>query len=187
MRMAAARALPDLTRTEDFLEWVWGQDYKFEMIEDRLVMMAGGSRNHAAIAVNMTIALGNRLTGKPCRPFNSDFLLEANGRNRYYPDVTVACGETRDFTDQPVLVVEVLSPSTQREDLGPKLRNYLRIAGLQYLLYVWQDQPKVRLYLPAGDGGARPREIIGLEQTIELPALGISLPMVEIYRDVIFA
>jgi Uma2 family endonuclease len=186
MRMAG-RALPDLTRTEDFLAWVWKQDYKFEMIEDRLVMTAGGSRDHSLIAVNITIALSNQLAGKPCLPFSSDFLLEANGRNRYYPDVTVACGETRDFTDRPVLVVEVLSPSTQREDLGPKLRNYLRIAGLQYLLYVWQDQPKVRLYLPAGDGGARPREIIGLEQTIELPALGISLPMVEIYRDVIFA
>jgi hypothetical protein len=91
------------------------------MIEDRLVMTAGGSRDHSLIAVNITIALSNQLAGKPCLPFSSDFLLEANGRNRYYPDVTVACGETRDFTDRPVLVVEVLSPSTQREDLGPKL------------------------------------------------------------------
>jgi Uma2 family endonuclease len=122
--MSVARALPDLTRTEDFLAWVWGQDYKFEMIEGRLVMMAGGSRNHSTIAVNAAIALGNRLAGGPCRPYNSDFLVEASDRNRYYPDVSVACGETRDFTDRPVLVVEVLSPGTQREDLGPKLQNY---------------------------------------------------------------
>jgi hypothetical protein len=45
----------------------------------------------------------------------------------------------------------------------------------------------VQLYLPAEEGGARPREIIGLDETIELPALGISLPTAEIYRDVTFA
>ena len=66
--MAVARALPDLTRTEDFLAWVWGQDYKFEMIEGRLVMTAGGSRNHSLIAVNVTIALGNRLAASRVCP-----------------------------------------------------------------------------------------------------------------------
>src|SRR4051812_13122745 len=119
--MAVARALPDLTRTEDFLAWVWEQDYKYEMIEGRLVMMAGGTRRHATIAVNATITLGNRLLGKPCRVFNSDYLVQVARNNRYYPDVSVACGETRDYTDRPVLVVEVLSPTTRREDLGPKL------------------------------------------------------------------
>ena len=123
--MAAARPIPDLTRTEDFLAWVWGQDHKFEMIEGRLVMMAGGSRNHSRIAVNATVALATRLAGKPCLPYNSDFLVETNGTNRYYPDVTVACGEERDFTDRPVLIIEVLSRSTMREDLGPKRRNTL--------------------------------------------------------------
>jgi Uma2 family endonuclease len=185
--MAVARALPDLTRTEDFLDWVWQQDYKFEMIEGRLVMMAGGPRSHATITINVTIALGNGLAGKPCRPYNSDFLLEVDSRNRYYPDATVGCRERRDFTDRPVLVLEVLSPSTQREDLRAKLRNYLRIEGLEYLLYVWQDQPKAHLYSPTQDGGTEPREIRGLDQTIELPALGVRLPMAEIYRDVTFA
>lgn len=134
--MAVARALPDLTRTEDFLAWVWEQDHKHEMIEGRLVMMAGGSRNHATIAVNATIALGTRLAGRPCRPYNSDFLVEGGNQNRYYPDVTVACGETRDFTDKPVLIIEVLSPSTMREDLGPKRRRHLEIPSLRHLLYV---------------------------------------------------
>jgi Uma2 family endonuclease len=184
--MAVARALPDLTRTEDFLAWVWEQDYKYEMIEGRLVMMAGGTRRHAIIAVNATIALGNRLLGKPCRVFNSDYLVQASHNNRYYPDVSVACGETRDYTDRPVLVIEVLSPTTQREDLGAKLRNYLRVPGLRYVLYLWQDQVRARLWRPGQEDGATPQEIDRLDVEIDLPDLGVVLPMTELYRDVEF-
>lgn len=184
--MATARPIPDLTRTEDFLAWAWGQDHKFEMIEGRLVMMAGGSRNHSRIAVNATVALGNRLAGKPCLPYNSDFLVETTGTNRYYPDVTVACGEDRDFTDRPVLIIEALSPSTMRDDLGPKRRNYMRLPSLEYLLYVWQDRVKAWLYLPAEGEDAKPHEYLRLDRTIELPALGVELPMAELYRDVSF-
>ena len=183
--MAAARALPDLTRTEDFLAWVWEQDYKYELIEGRLVMMAGGSRNHSRIAVNATIALGTRLAGQPCLPFSSDFLVEGDSRNRYYPNVTAACGETRDFTDQPVLIIEVLSPTTMREDLGPKRRNYMRIPSLRYLLYLWQDGLKARLYVPSEGSDAPPREFDDLDAAIDLPALGLSLPLRELYRDVV--
>jgi Uma2 family endonuclease len=182
--MAVARALPDLTRTEDFLAWVWEQDYKFEMIEGRLVMMAGGTRRHATIAGNAFIALRLALSGKGCMPYNSDFLVQVGRANRYYPDVSVACGETRDFTDRPVLIIEVLSPTTQREDLGPKLRNYLRVPGLRYVLYLWQDEVQARLWRSGEGGAAEPEEITDLEATIELPALELRLSMAELYRDV---
>ena len=184
--MAVARALPDLTRTEDFLGWVWEQDYKHEMIEGRLVMMAGGTRRHATIDVNASALLLAALRGRPCRPYNSDFLVEVDARNRYCPDVSVVCDETRDFRDRPVLAIEVLSPTTQREDLGPKLQNYLKIAGLHYVLYLWQDQPRARLWLPAEDGGAGPRGLTGIDGELDLPALGLKLPMAELYRDVDF-
>jgi Uma2 family endonuclease len=107
-----------------------------------------------------------------------------HSRNRYYPDVSVACGETRDFTDRPVLVVEVLSPGTQREDLGPKLQNYLRTPGLRHLLYPWPDEPRARLYTPDTGVEAEPQELVGLDALIELPFLGVGLPMAELYRDV---
>lgn len=183
--MAIARPLPDLTRTEDFLAWVWRQERKFEQINGRLVMMAGGSRNHAAIAVNAATALSNRLRPR-CRAYNWDFLVEVAEKNRYYPDISVACGERRDFTDRPVLIVEVLSPGTSREDMGEKLANYLRVPGLRYVLYLWQDQPRARLWRPAVDGGAQPLEIFGLDQVVELPDLELSLAMAELYADVDF-
>lgn len=183
--MATARPLPDLSRTEDFLAWVWRQERKYEEINGRLVMMAGGSRNHATIAVNAATALSNRLK-PPCRPYNSDFLVVVADKNRYYPDVSVACGERRDFTDQPVLVIEVLSPRTWREDMGEKLEHYLRSPTLRCVLYLWQDQPRARLWRPAVDGGAEPIQVYGLDQVIDLPELGVALPMAELYRDVDF-
>ncbi|HMR34180.1 MAG TPA: Uma2 family endonuclease [Geminicoccaceae bacterium] len=180
--MSAARALPDLTRAEDYLAWVWTQPYKFETILGRIVMMAGGKRNHAIISLNASAGLLSRLAGTGCRAFGSDFLVQIDVNNRYFPDASVACGEMRDFTDRPVMVVEVLSPSTMREDLGPKLSNYLRIPGLRYVLCLWQDEPLARLWEP----GAEPRDIVGLDGIVELPALGIDLPMAELYRDVTF-
>lgn len=180
--MSAVRALPDIIRVEDYLAWIWKQPYKYETILGRIVMMPGGKRNHSRIAVNTSSCLNGRLAGSGCETFNSDFLVEIDAANRYFPDASVACGETRDFTDRPVMVVEVLSPSTMREDLGPKLANYLRIPGLRYVLYLWQDEPLARLWQPASE----PRDIAGLDAVVELPALGIGLPMAELYRDVAF-
>lgn len=65
--MTAVRSLPDLSRTEDFLAWVWAQERKFEQINGRLVMMAGGSRNHSAIAVNALTVVSVGLRGSRCR------------------------------------------------------------------------------------------------------------------------
>lgn len=184
--MTAARSLPDLSRTEDFLAWVWRQERKFEQINGRLVMMAGGSRNHSAIAVNAATTLSVGLRGGSCRAYNSDFLVVVAEKNRYYPDVSVACDERRDFTDRPVMVVEVLSPGTRREDMGEKLENYLRVPSMLYVLYLWQDQPRARLWRVSEDGGAAPSNHFGLDTVLELPALGISLPLAELYRDVDF-
>lgn len=180
--MSAARALPDISRVEDYLAWVWTQPYRYETILGRIVMMAGGKRSHAIISLNASAGLLSRLGGTGCRTFGSDFLVEIDTANRYFPDASVACGETRDFTDRPVMVVEVLSPSTMREDLGPKLVNYLRIPGLRYVLYLWQNEPLARLWEP----GREPSDIAGLDAVIALPELGIGLPMAELYRDVVF-
>ena len=184
--MTAALSLPDLSRTEDFLAWVWRQERKFEQINGRLVMLPGASRNHSAIAVNAIRALGNRLEAQPRRVCNSDFLVVVTDQNRYFPDVSVACNEKRDFTDQPVMVVEVLSPGTHCEDMGEKLANYLRTSSMLYVLYLWQDQPRARLWRPSEDGGASPGNHFGRDTVLELPALDLALPFAELYRDVDF-
>jgi Putative restriction endonuclease len=121
--------LPDLATPEAFVAWMETQPRKLEMAGGRLVMMAGGSNPHATIATNTLAALHTRLRGGPCRPYNSDFMVQLGLQDRFYPDASVACGETRDYTDHPVLVVEVLSPTTRRFDLQVKLPAYCEHQG----------------------------------------------------------
>lgn len=175
---------PDLATAEAFVAWMAGQPYKLEMTGGRLVMMAGGSNAHVTISGNVLVALRTRLRGGPCRPFGSDFLVEITPRDRFYPDASVACGETRDYTDRPVLVVEVLSPGTRGFDLRTKLPAYLRKPGLAHVLYLSQDEPRAWLYRPTLPEGDEPLEFAGLAAEVPLPELGIALPMAELYADV---
>lgn len=180
--MCAARGLPDIARTEDYLAWVTAQPYIYETILGRIYLMSGNEDAHSRITANAASVLDILLLGDSLEAHDSDFLVEIDADNRYFPDVAVARGERRSYTDQPAMVVEVLSPSTMREDFGPKLSNYLRIAGLCYVLYLWPDEPLARLWEP----GSEPRDMAGLEAVIALPELGIDLRMAELYRDVRF-
>lgn len=181
--MPAAFVPPDLATPEAFVAWMERQPARHEMVEGRLVMMAGGSNPRVTIAGNLLVALRGRLRGGPCRPFGPDFMVELDPRNRFYPDVSVACGETRDWTDRPVLVGEVLSPATRRFDLAPKLPRYLACPAIRHILYLEQDRALARLWTrgtPPGD----PSIVTGLAAVIALPGLGLELPMGELYEDV---
>jgi Uma2 family endonuclease len=184
MTMIEAVILPDLSTAEAFVAWVDGQPNKYEMAAGRLVMMAGASNPHVTIALNTAVALRARLRGGPCRPYGSDFMVEIGPRDRYYPDVSVVCGETRDFTDRPVLVVEVLSEGTERFDRKVKLPAYLGKVDLAYVLFLAQSEARAWLWRPGRDNADEPREITGLAARIVLPELGIELAMAELYEDV---
>lgn len=181
--MSAARPLPDLASPAAFVAWLEHQPVRHELVEGRLVMLAGGSNAHVTIAGNLILALRNRLRGGPCRPFGSDFMVELDPRNRFYPDVSVACGESRDWTDRPVLVAEVLSPATRRFDLAVKLPRYLACPGLREVLYLEPDRPLARLWVP-GEPPGDPAIVAGLDARLPLPGLGLELPMAEVYEDV---
>ena len=171
--------LTDLSRVEDFVAWMEGQPCKLELIDGRLVMMAGGSRRHAANAANVILALGRQLRGTPCRVYTGDLPVDLGPRNRFYPDATVVCDETRDWTDRPGLVVEVLSERTRAYDLGHKLRAYVAAPSIQYLVYLEQARP-LAMFWPKPDG---PFELAGPEAAIEMPLLGLRLELAELYRD----
>lgn len=184
LRLTAPFDIPDLPTPEAYVAWMEHQPYRLEMAGGRLVMMAGGTNPHATVAGNAFAALRSKLRGSRCRPFNADFLVQLSPRDRFYPDTSVACGETRNYTDRPVMIVEVLSPSTKRFDLRVKLPVYLRTPGLAYVLYLSQDEPRAWLYRPTQPDGDEPIELAGPEAEIALPELGIVLSMAELYEDV---
>lgn len=185
--MSVALVLPDLSTPEAHVVWVERQAMKYEMTSGRLVMMAGGSNPHARIAGNAYTSLSVQLRGKRCLPYTADFLVQIARNERYYPDASVAGDETRDYTDRPVMVVEVLSPSTERFDRKVKLPGYLAKRGLRYVLYVAQDRPHAELYRPDEPDGDVPIELTGLDGSFDLGELDVTLSMADLYADVAFS
>ncbi len=162
---------------------------KREYVGGAVYAMAGARNIQNIIALNTLLALGNRLRGKKCRPFNSDTKVRIRFPNHtrfYYPDAQVTCQQNPvddSFQDQPNVIVEVLSESTRRTDEGEKLDAYLTIPTLEAYLLVDSSNKEVVMH-QRGDNGFIRSVITGDSGTIPLNCLGFDLPMSEIYEGV---
>lgn len=175
----------------EYLEIERAAEFRSELVDGEMVAMSGGSYEHSTVISNLAGELRNRLKGRPCRPTASDLRVFAPESNLYtYPDVVVVCGQPQFLDDRrdtllnPTLLAEVLSPSTERYDRGRKFGHYREIASLTEYLLVAQDAPRIEQYVRADDGRWIFREATGLEASIELPSLGIHLPLAEVYDQV---
>lgn len=189
--MTAARRL-NLVAVDDYLAGELTSPVKHEYLGGVLYAMAGAVNAHNAIASNTLVALGSRLRGGKCRPYNSDtkirIRLPAHTRF-YYPDASVVCRPnppTDSFQDDPAVVVEVISESTRRIDEVEKREAYLTIGSLSALLLVEQDSPAVVVYQRREQGFVR-ETYEGLDVIIPLDEIGVRLPLQEIYEAVTFA
>ncbi|MCU0776320.1 MAG: Uma2 family endonuclease [Akkermansiaceae bacterium] len=168
-------------------------DVKHEYLGGAVHAMAGASNQHNAIAVNALLVLGTRLRGKSCRPFNSDtkVRIEYPDHTRfYYPDALVVCHPnppTDHFQDHPVVVIEVLSDSTRRADLGEKRDAYLTIPTLKVLVFAESETPAVIVHRRRPEGGFAVEAHAGLDAVIPLPEIDASLPLAELYEQVVFS
>ena len=109
-----------------------------------------------------------------------------------YPDVIVACGEARfrfdlspPVLENPTLIFEILSPSTEKLDRGRKYEQYLQIPSLLGYFLVAQDKPLIEAYQRSGDDWL-PSEFVGLDSTLQIPPLDCEIPLSEIYRQADF-
>jgi Uma2 family endonuclease len=170
-------------------------EYRSEFFDGEIFAMAGGSARHSLVSANLLRELGNRLKGKPCSAYESNLRLkvEASGL-RSYPDAGVYCGKLEFDVDDPqgqtalnpTVLFEVLSPSTEAYDRGKKAENYRKIPSLMAYVLIAQDRAKVEVYERVGDGFWRLSEAGGLEGTIALECLEITLSLGEIYEGVEF-
>jgi Uma2 family endonuclease len=156
-------------------------------------MMAGTRNEHNDIATSLLVALGSRLRGKPCRPFNSDTKVRLQFRDEtrfYYPDAIVVCDRNPPedvYQDRPIFVAEVISPSTRRVDEFEKREAYLSIPTLVTYLMIETFAPRVVAYERQADGSFAQRLYEGTRAAIPLDAIGVSLPLAEVYDRVEFA
>lgn len=171
-----------------FLEWEERQPHKYELLDGLVRMMTGGTQDHAAIAVNIIVALRDRLRGKPCRPCNSDVKVLTAGGQSYYPDATIDCGPRDGRATQasrPTVVFEVLSPSTRDSDLKVKLQHYQATPSIAQIVYVETDRMHLMVWRRGADGWEE-TEIVHPEEPLVIEPVGLALTMAEIYEDATF-
>jgi Uma2 family endonuclease len=168
---------------------------KHEYVDGEIFAMAGASAAHNAITFAASGLLYAALRGSKCRGFGSD-LRVATGTARddiyTYPDLSIVCGEpqfldaNRDTLLNPVVLVEVLSPSTAAYDRGKKFERYRRIPSLQEYVLLEQDRVHAEIFTRQDDNTWVLREFNDPGTTLPLRAIGVELPLSALYEGVDF-
>lgn len=177
---------------EDYLVMERVSPVKHEYFNGEIFQMAGASFKHVAISSNINANLGIRAKKGSCQILQSDMRVHIPATGLYtYPDVVGVCGEPLMADDEyldillnPVLIVEVLSPSTEAYDKGAKFEHYRTIESLREYVIVWQDKKRVARYTKLDDANWVLTDFIGEEAVVELVSVECSLSIEEIYDKV---
>ena len=185
MNMGEPRLAPGALSVEDYLSFEEASQERHEFIDGVVYAMVGTTLGHNGLALAIAFALRSQLKA-PRRAYMSDIKLRIETRGAtifYYPDVMVSCSK-RDpksrWIDDPSLLVEVLSPSTERVDRIERLMAYRQIPSLQDYLLVAQDQTRIEVFSRGADW--KPR-VYGPSDLIEIPGLGVTLELDAIYAE----
>jgi Uma2 family endonuclease len=165
-------------------------EFKSEFFDGEMFAMAGGSPHHSLIAVSVASELRNKIKGGRCLVFNSDLRVKIEATGLFtYPDVTVVCGPRNFFKEDtllnPSLIVEVLSDSTEAYDRGKKFEHYRQVPSLQEYLLISQQEPRIEQFIRKPDRWEF-CEAAGLSAHLDLPSLGVSLDLAEVFANVEF-
>jgi Uma2 family endonuclease len=177
-------ALPKPLTLEAFLAWERRQELRYEFDGFRPVAMTGGSVEHSVIGTNLVRALEDRLRETACRAFRGDLKIEVVGRIRY-PDALVTCSPVLRGTDiipNPVVVFEIISPSTAGIDRISKNNEYRATPSIQR--YVMLEQTRVAATVFARVGEDWVGHVVTGETVLPMPEIGIELPLTELYAGV---
>src|SRR5271165_3403572 len=171
----------------EFLEWEERQPMRYEFDGAGPVAMTGGTRAHARIQRNLAFALTGRLRGKPCEFLGSDLKIKTSEDHVRYPDGFVTCtvGENANtMVSDPVVIFEVLSPSTAGNDRIVKAREYPSMHSVQRYVMLEQDRRGATVYARSGDTWTL--EILIAGSKLSLPEIGVELPLAELYDGILF-
>lgn len=163
---------------------------KSEYLSGEIVAMSGASNEHNLITMNTATGLYNQVTERGCRVYASDMRVGiGEGISYFYPDVAVVCDEPRfeddafDTLINPLVIVEVLSPSTEAYDRGEKSVRYRQLESLQEYILISQGQVQVEHYLRQGKQWIL-TEFRALEDVLPLASIEAELSLNQIYRFV---
>jgi Uma2 family endonuclease len=164
-------------------------EFKSEYIDGRIVAMTGGQWPHVVIGVNLIRETSGRLLDSPCLVFGGDMRVKVDASGRYvYSDMCIACrpqyeAGSVDVLVNPVVIVEVLSESTERYDRGDKFLHYRRIDTLREYVLVSQDKVLVECFTREGEFW-RLTSLDDLDGVLTLTSVGVEIPLRRIYLNV---
>ncbi len=182
---------------EEYLAWEAEQDDKYEYENGEIIAMTGGTIPHSQIPANLASVLIPHLRGKKCKVSISDAKVLTRSGKYYYPDIVVSCDNrdrfSRDFLQYPVLIAEVLSPTTEARDRGIKQQNYMLIDTLQTYILITPDRPRIEIYQRCSDR-AWEYLSIAIEQTtfeqddphVHITSIDLQFPLSALYENIDF-
>src|SRR5712692_1072938 len=150
--------------------------------DEAILDMAGGSDAHAALCMRLGLLLGNQLEDAPCVVYSSDRRLKLPQGNHLFPDLTVACGkETGSRPSDPTVILEVLSPATEKRDRVAKLAAYKTLPSVQEYLLIGGEAQEIVVY--RRESNWRPYHYQSGDQ-VELKSIGVRFPFDAVYRHI---
>jgi Uma2 family endonuclease len=185
----SAHSIPNYT-VEQYLEMDEAAEYPLEYYDGQIFPLAEASYAHSVILPNVCSALKTALTGRNCTVLSYNLRVRA-GRSYVHPDVAVVCGQ-HNFVDKwetisnPVLVVEILSKSTEGYDRGAKFDFYRALETLREYVLVSSKESRILVFSRDSAGGWLFRDFAGTDTVCRLSSLDCSIPLAQFYENVPF-
>lgn len=178
----------------EFINWERKSEVKHEYADGRIIAMAGASVAHNHIVSNIIGHIYPALSGKSCNIYPNDLRVYVKSRESYfYPDATIICGdieysdEEKDTVINPVVIFEILSPSTEEYDTGKKLFFYMQIESLQQYITINSTSLFVRSGKRQPDGAWRFQELEQVDGKLLIEAVNFNLNLKDIYEGISFS
>lgn len=184
----SALAHPQFLSVEDYLAGETLSEVRHEYVAGEVFAMAGASKTHGRLTLRLGSLLDQALSSSNCAPFVSDMKVRLRLGLQdvfYYPDVVVTCdpadGDSH-FLRFPKLIIEVLSPATERVDRREKLQAYITIPSLEEYVLVSQERFQIIIYRRRNDWAGQ--SLTALEDVLELESLNLKFTLGQIYENI---
>jgi Uma2 family endonuclease len=170
----------------EFIQWEAQQDERYELVEGEVCAMTGGTYAHDRIRTNIVVALVPHLRGTTCRLIGPDVKLRVDAESpAYYPDLFVVCRQIDPQVteiNEAKLIIEVLSPSTEKKDRGGKWIEYQKLAMLQEYVLIDPDRRRVEIFRRV-DSANWQLHIGNQAEDVRFESVDFSITFVEIFED----
>ena len=166
---------------------------KSELVNGRILAMAGASEIHNVISSNLFLEIGIQTKNSKCRAFSSDMRVKAKKGSYYYPDIVVVCGgrkfedNKKDILLNPKVVIEVLSKSTKLKDRNEKLDSYMSLESLTDYVLVAQDTMRIEHFIKISKKEWKVYLLTEMTDKLILESVNCEVSLDEIYREVKFS